>query len=258
MMATLSRLRKQLHELYHGGSPTAARFGYSYIVADLAIIAFFIAAPLFSERPWFLAVDYFIAAVLAVDLVARALAARKLGAFARNPFTWIDFFVLLTLLLPQYLFNLAFLRVLRLWTLANSDIFWRTFRTGQHDDTYAQDIARAAMTLVTFVFVMTGFVYAGFLGHPGLGSYIDALYFTVSTLTTTGYGDVLLPGAWGKVLSIVTMLAGVTLFFRLGQALLKPRKVRFPCPTCGLIRHDPDAVHCKACGTLLCIPNDAE
>ena len=105
---------------------------------------------------------------------------------------------------------------------------------------------------------MTGFVYAGFLGHPGLGSYIDALYFTVSTLTTTGYGDVLLPGAWGKVLSIVTMLAGVTLFFRLGQALLKPRKVRFPCPTCGLIRHDPDAVHCKACGTLLCIPNDAE
>lgn len=112
MMATLSRLRKQLYELYHGGSPTAARFGYSYIVADLAIIAFFIAAPLFSERPWFLAVDYFIAAVLAVDLVARALAARKLGAFARNPFTWIDFFVLLTLLLPQYLFNLAFLRVL--------------------------------------------------------------------------------------------------------------------------------------------------
>jgi voltage-gated potassium channel len=37
---------------------------------------------------------------------------------------------------------------------------------------------------------------------------------------------------------------------------LQPAKVRFECPSCGLLRHDVDAVHCKACGELLKIPND--
>ena len=39
-------------------------------------------------------------------------------------------------------------------------------------------------------------------------------------------------------------------------AVLQPAKVRFKCPSCGLMRHDLDAVHCKACGELLNIPND--
>ena len=41
----------------------------------------------------------------------------------------------------------------------------------------------------------------------------------------------------------------------LARAVLRPRKVRFQCPDCGLMTHDPDAVHCKACGRLLKIPN---
>lgn len=74
-------------------------------------------------------------------------------------------------------------------------------------------------------------------------------------MTTTGYGDILLPGLWGKLTSVVIMLAGVTLFIRLGQAIFRPHKVWHPCPQCGLQRHDPDAVHCKACGYMLNIPN---
>jgi len=54
------------------------------------------------------------------------------------------------------------------------------------------------------------------------------------------------------------MIFGVTLFFGLAKAVLRPNKVRFPCPTCGLLRHDPDAVHCKACGQVLNIPNEEE
>ena len=52
------------------------------------------------------------------------------------------------------------------------------------------------------------------------------------------------------------MLAGVTLFLRLASALFRPAKVQYPCPACGLSRHESDAVHCKACGTLLNIPDE--
>ena len=43
---------------------------------------------------------------------------------------------------------------------------------------------------------------------------------------------------------------------RLLQALIRPHKVRHACPACGLQRHDVDAVHCKACGKLLNIPDE--
>jgi voltage-gated potassium channel len=38
--------------------------------------------------------------------------------------------------------------------------------------------------------------------------------------------------------------------------MFRPNKVRFRCTDCGLLRHEPDAVHCKACGKLLNIPDD--
>jgi voltage-gated potassium channel len=108
-----------------------------------------------------------------------------------------------------------------------------------------------------FLFIMSGLVFeTQYRTNPGIANYADALYFTVTTLTTTGFGDITLPGTLGRLLSVVIMLAGVTLFLRLAQTLFRPVKVRFPCQACGLQRHEPDAVHCKACGTLLNIPDE--
>jgi voltage-gated potassium channel len=117
----------------------------------------------------------------------------------------------------------------------------------------------AATNLSVFVFVMTGLVYATqHRTNPAIGNYVDALYFTVTSLTTTGYGDITLSGTSGRLISVAVMLCGVTLFLRLAQVLFRPNKVRFPCPSCGLQRHEPDAVHCKACGTVLCIPDEGD
>lgn len=252
----IARLRIRLDHLYHGQSAEAVRFRLAVIGVDLALIAFFVAAPFLRSSPAFLIVDYLVALILAIDLAARALAARKPGAWIRRPMVWLDIFVLITLLFPQWLFNLAFLRVLRIWTLFNSDFFWDTVGR-RYDDTRWEDIIRTLAGLVTFVFVATGFVYTSFVGKgAGITGYVDALYFTVSSLTTTGYGDVTLPGPWGKLLSIGIMISGIGFFARVATSLFRPGKVRFRCPTCGLLRHEPDAVHCKACGTLLNIPND--
>ena len=250
------RLRARLRYLYHGSQPPAVRFRLTVIVVDIAIIAFFLAAPILKNMGWaFYALDYLIAALLAVDLAARAYAYNDIKDWLKRPIVWVDLFVLATLLFPAWLYNLGFLRMLRLWTLLNSDFFWRTVGA-RFDDTRVEAIARALANLVTFVFVATGFVYATFRGHDGIAGYVDALYFTVATLPTPGFGDVTLPGPWGRLLSIAVMLVGITLFLRLAQALIKPHKVRHPCDRCGLQTHDTDAVHCKACGKLLCIPDE--
>ncbi len=232
------------------------RFRLTVIVIDLILVGFFMAAPLLKEagRAYYI-VDYAIAAVLAADLAGRALAYTDIKDWLKRPIVWVDLFVLATLLFPAWLANFAFLRVVRLWTLLNSDFFWRTVGR-RYDDTRVEEITRAVAALLTFIFVVTGFVYSTFDTHPGINGYIDALYFTIATLTTTGFGDITLPGAWGRLLSIAVMLTGITLFLRLAQTIFRPHKVKFDCPHCGLQRHDPDAVHCKACGELICIPDE--
>lgn len=250
-------LRARLRYFYHGDAPAAVRFRVAVLVVDLLIIAFFVAAPIFKEhgRTFYL-LDYAIAVVLALDLAARISAYSDWKDWFKRPINWLDIVVLATLLFPAWLFNFGFLRILRLWTLLNSNMFWRTVGR-KFDDTRVEEITRALSALVTFVFVVTGFVYTFYRGrHDGINGYVDALYFTVATLTTTGFGDITLPGPWGRLLSIAVMLVGITLFVRLGQTLLRPHKVRHDCPTCGLTRHDPDAVHCKACGEILCIPDE--
>lgn len=257
-LGRLSRLRLTLGELYHGSTRRAVRFRMGVLVVDLALIAFFIATPLLRERAWFLEFDYAIALLLIADLAARALAAPDFRRWALRPVILIDAVVLVTLLFPLWLSNLAFLRVLRLWSVIHSEFFWATVAR-RYDNTRLEDAVKAAATFLTFLFVVTGFVYALYARRiPGITGYIDALYFTVSTVTTTGYGDVTLPGSGGKLLAVVIMVSGISLFVRLAQALVRPFKVRFTCQACGLMRHDVDAVHCKACGALLKIPNDDE
>ena len=56
------------------------------------------------------------------------------------------------------------------------------------------------MNLFVFVFFTTSVVFAFFSNEvDGYEAYVDALYFTVATLTTTGYGDITPTTRWGKL-----------------------------------------------------------
>lgn len=248
-------LRGRLRLLYHGRSRGAVRFQRSVLVVDLAIIAFFIAGPLLRDRPSYLWVDLFVAILLLADITARGLATSDLRRWLRQPTTLVDIFVLVTLLLPAWLANFGFLRILRLWTLSRTGFLWQSLRKRGYRQW--EETGRAIVNLVTFLFVVASFIFTFFAGtDTGIEGYIDALYFTVTSVTTTGYGDITLPGPWGKLVSIAVMIIGISLFVRLAQSIFRPVKVHHPCPQCGLQRHDPDAVHCKACGHVLNIPDD--
>lgn len=251
----LPAFRSRLRLLYHSQAPGPLRFQATILVVDLAIISFFVAAPVLRDNANFLWIDYSIAALLTLDLVARGLASTHILRWLRQPAVIIDIFILVTLLAPTWLFNLGFLRIMRLWTMTRSALIWRPLeRRGLSE---YRDPIQAGINLLVFLFVVTGFVYTAFARRDlGIASYVDALYFTVTTMTTTGFGDITLPGPFGKLVSIVIMIIGISLFVRLAQLVFRPAKVTFPCPECGLRRHDPDAVHCKACGHLLAIPDE--
>jgi voltage-gated potassium channel len=252
----MTTIRDRLRELYHGDTPRAIRFRTGLLIFDAIIIAFFVVSPFLERSLHFWAIDYGIGALLAADLAARAWTFSSLRAWIVRPIVWADIVVLASLLAPT-LVNLSFLRVLRAFSLVRSGSFWSIVGGGRWKDGYVQDVTQAVTNLLVFVFIATGFVHSAFAAKTAtINSYLDSLYFTVASLTTTGYGDITLEGSWGRILSITMMVVGVSLFVRLAQVLLRPPKVVFPCLGCGLRRHDPDAIHCKACGRALAIPHD--
>jgi voltage-gated potassium channel len=249
--------RERLRILYSGHSDRARAFQAAVVLVDLAIIAFFIATPLLRKLSVFLWIDYSVAVLLAVDIIARIWASSDIPRRLRQPTVWVDVFILITLLMPATLANLGFLRILRLWSLSRSGFLWRPLEYWGVKSW--REPIHAVVNLLTFLFVATGFIYTFFFRTgAGVAEYVDALYFTVATVTTTGFGDIVLPGTAGKLTAIVTMIVGISLFVRLAQSIFRPQKILFPCPQCALQRHDPDAVYCKACGHPMKIPDPGD
>lgn len=115
-----------------------------------------------------------------------------------------------------------------------------------------EDVVFSSLNLLVFIFVVTAAVYVFQVQvNDSINNYVGALYFTITTLTTTGFGDVILVGSTGRLLAVVIMIVGVALFIRLVQTIFRPSGIRYECPDCGLTRHDLDAVHCKNCGRQL-------
>ncbi|MBP0466668.1 potassium channel family protein [Roseomonas sp. PWR1] len=252
-----SSLRGRLHHLYHGTQADACRFRYGVLAFDLATIGFVIATSFLPRSLAVEAVDVLVGLVLVGEFAARVAASRVPWREALRPASLVDALAIASFLAPLAGEGLGFLRVLRTLRLVHSYRMLGVLRRDfaffrRHEEAFL-----AATHLLVFIFVMTALVYETQHAHnEQISHYADALYFTVTALTTTGFGDITLPGTTGRLISVVIMIAGVTLFLRLAQALFRPSKVRFACPSCGLSRHEPDAVHCKACGTLLNIPDE--
>jgi voltage-gated potassium channel len=250
-------LRARLRHLYDSPARDARRFRYGLLAVDLVVVVFVIATS-FGERTMTVEVlDVVIGLLLLCEFGARLAASRRPLREALTPGSAVDVLAIGSFLAPLAGEGFGFLRVVRTLRLLHS---YRVARMLREDVAFFrrnEDALFAAVHLGVFVFIMTAVVYeTQHSTNAEIANYADALYFTVTALTTTGFGDITLPGTTGRLISVVIMIAGVTLFLRLAQALFRPRKVRFPCPTCGLSRHEPDAVHCKACGTQLAIPDE--
>ncbi|MGG5810680.1 potassium channel family protein [Falsiroseomonas sp. CW058] len=239
------------------GGRRGAAAAYGLLALDLAALGWVILESFLPESPVVFAADIAVGLVLAAELAIRLRASPSARRELLHPAGIADLLAVISFLLAPFFAGWGFLRSLRTLRLLRSARLVAQLRRDLPAFRQNQEAVVAASDLVVFIVVMTGIVHATqYRTNPHIDDWADALYFTVTALTTTGFGDITLPGTTGRLISVVIMLAGVTLFLRLAQALFRPNKVRFRCQSCGLGRHEPDAVHCKACGALLNIPDD--
>ena len=159
----------------------------------------------------------------------------------------LEIIVVLSLLpiFPDSLLFLGSLRILRTLTLYHKFIIKNGYFAR-----YGNLIANFTYLLL-FIFIVSSSVFYLKAEGENINSFTDAIYFTVSTVSTTGYGDITPITPATKLISAVIMLFGITLFLRLAASLSYVNKKYKRCEYCNLSYHDNDAIYCKQCGTTL-------
>jgi voltage-gated potassium channel len=257
----MGRFRVRLRRLFYGHRPPEITFQAGLLALDFAAIAYFLLTTFIADAPWLRTIDLLLGILLALEFLGRMFAHRHPMQYVDNGAAMIDLVVIASLFLSALGGNLAFLRVLRTVRLLRSYNALGRLRKAFPAVRRNEEVILACLNLAVFVIMVSSLVFVTQHGtNPKIEDIADALYFTVAALTTTGFGDITLIGSTsGELLSVAIMIVGITLFLRLAQAAFRPGgKVRYLCPQCGLQRHDFDAVHCKACGHMLNIPNDED
>ena len=171
-------------------------------------------------------------------------------SFMRSPFAVVDLAVLLPAYLPgSFLIDFGFarvIRVVRILRVLKLARYSRTLRIfGAVFKAKRPDIALMTLFLGVLVVVASSLMY--FMEHPAqpdkFSSIPAAMWWSVMTLTTVGYGDIYPITTLGKLLGAIIALIGIG-FFALpagvlagafAEELAKQRAGASPktCPHCG-------------------------
>ena len=199
MAATLEKLR----ELYEGDSPKAQAFRDSLFLFDLVAILYVIVSSFFPGSETIEWINRLFGVLVLADLSIRILISDRPGRELIRPLTLAEIVAAISFLWP--LGGGAFLRALRTLRLLRAYAFLQRLRGASSWFRRNEEAVVAGTNLFIFIFVMTGVVYdTQHWSNPHIANYADALYFTVTTLTTTGSAT--LPfrarsGAWCRLSS---------------------------------------------------------
>jgi voltage-gated potassium channel len=112
--------------------------------------------------------------------------------------------------------------------------------------------------MVAIVFVSAGLIfYAEHEINPvKFSTFFDAIYFSVVTLTTVGFGDITPVSPYGRIITVLIIISGIVFIpwqvrNLIAHFIVSINKVSLLCKECGLEYHDRDATHCKRCGSKI-------
>lgn len=207
--------------------------------------------------------DRIILVVFLLEYLLRLWSAEKPLRYFFSLYSLIDLLAVVPFLLTSV--DIRFIRLFRWFRILKLIRFieGRTiFGYVSSEDSVA--LARILFTLFAIVFVYSGLIYQ--VEHPvnavRFRTFLDAVYFSIATMTTVGFGDVTPVSETGRFLTILMILTGIALIpWQLGDLIKRlvksTNQMETLCSNCSLSLHDADARFCKVCGSPLVQPKVA-
>ena len=213
-----------------------------------------------SHAVLFMVAELVIVSIFSVEYILRIFCAERKMGYIFSFYGIIDFVSIVPSFIPGDEFK--FLRVLKVLRILRFIRFLetQTFFFGKVSR-FRLQVLRTVFTVFTILFVSAGFIYsaeyASGNASVSINTFGEAFYFTVTTLSTVGFGDYVPVTAPGMAFTVIMIMGGAFLIpWQVGKlirilAVEETGKRKVTCPQCGLIGHDYDASHCKACGHII-------
>ncbi|MBN2416656.1 potassium channel family protein [bacterium] len=234
------------------------------IFLNLVVVSLFILSTYDIDSAALRLMEKIIVIIFIVEYGARLYGSENRIAYIFSPYAVIDCISILPTLLEPFIPHeqlgvLVLLRAFRVFRIfrfirffETTDFFFGRISTGM------LRVLRLVCTIFMIFFIASGLFYIFESGSETgmISNFGDAFYFSVVTLTTVGFGDIVPVSGAGKAVTVVCILAGIfAIPWQVGKIIREwlyiSQKSPVVCTTCGLKYHDRDAVHCKACGALI-------
>jgi voltage-gated potassium channel len=263
-------LRERVHEIiYEADTPAGKAFDLALIVCILLSVAAIMLESMsqvaLDYGPWLVVFERVITVFFTIEYVLRLWSVRRPMRYATSFYGVVD----LLAILPTYLAmlipgaqTLAVVRVLRMMRV------FRVLKLGHMVD--AAGLLRRSLfasrhkimvfllSVATLIVIIASLMYAIEGAANGFTSIPRALYWTIVTITTVGYGDITPRTEIGQVLAALVMLLGYTIIAVptgiVSAEIAEQRRLEITtraCPACGRGGHELDSRHCKHCGAQL-------
>ena len=208
---------------------------------------------------WVILAEFVVFAIFLLEYIIRIWVAKHKRDYIFSIYGIIDLvsiipFVVFFIKDLRALGALKILRILRFIRFLETE----TFFFGKISRFQLQ-VWRTIFTVFTILFVFSGLILSAesLAPKPEINTFGAAFYYCVITLSTVGYGDFTPVTGIGRSLTVLMIFVGAIMVpwqaGKLVQMLIRGEygKNQVICPKCGLKGHDFDAVHCKACGTVI-------
>jgi voltage-gated potassium channel len=216
---------------------------------------------------FFSTLEWVFTAIFTVEYLARLWVVRDRWRYATSFFGIIDLISILPSYLELFLTGSHYLMTVRILRLLR---MFRILKMAEHvGESYMLLRALRASSnkiMVFFVSIVAIVCVEGTMmyviehnANDGFSNIPQAIYWSIVTITTVGFGDVTPVTVAGKLMACVIMLTGFAIIAvptgvvtsEMHRELNASTTSNLTCIRCGWARHDPQANFCQRCGQSL-------
>lgn len=216
---------------------------------------------------FFYIAEWFFTIAFTIEYFLRIISVYKIRRYTLSFFGIIDLISIIPTYLSLFFVGaqaLLVLRALRLLRIFRIFKLVRYVKQAHLLSTALRASSRKIAIFLITVFILTiimgalMFIVEG--GTHGFANIPQSIYWTIVTLTTVGYGDIVPITPLGKAFASIVMLMGYGIIavptgivsVEIAQATRKLERIELrACKTCDKGGQDPDAKYCKFCGAKL-------
>jgi len=263
-------LRAKLYEVIFG---TETRAGRLFDIVLIYIILFSVVAVMLDSVVTFSTIyhkytyglEWIFTLLFTAEYLVRIYCSPRPLSYMRSFYGIVDLLAILPSYLGIFISDIEYLLILRLLRVLRIFRILKLVRYLSEANVLVRSILLARRKILIFfmavlvlssVFGSLMFVVEG--PEHGFSSIPKSIYWTIVTITTVGYGDIVPQTVFGQIISAMAMLTGYSIIAiptgiltaELSQEMMRERIDRH-CPNCDSSGHDRDAKHCKYCGATM-------